>query len=528
MVFYRKYRPQTIDQLDNETVRATLSSVLSAPEIPHAFLFTGSKGLGKTSAARIIAKALNCERLGSSKLASSSKNELNPKHADQLNADIEPCNECEMCRSITSGTNLDVLEIDAASNRGIDEIRDLRDKVRLAPVSADKKVYIIDEVHMLTTEAFNALLKTLEEPPSHVVFILATTEPQKIPDTILSRCLHIWFHKATDRELVRSFKRIVKGEGLVADDEALLAIAKLSDGGFRDGVKILEELSLLATDKKITRELVEKKYQITSIHSQVTKMLIMLTKKDAKECFALIATLTEQGVDMSYFITQLIEGLHEVLLAKVGVRESSEINIQSLELPFEDLQILFSLLREAISQMKQTVISELPLELAIVSYTYGQQEQFKSSVASQIPDEEITMRRDTTRDLSDLRKQVGHMRKQDALVSQTPKEKPVAKIESVNNSADLLSHDGSGKVTSVWLADFWKAFIVKVREHNHTISGVLRGCSLTSFDKKVLIISTAYVFHKDRLSEPRTLLALEKAAGDLTGNPVTVRIELKK
>ena len=185
MVFYRKYRPQKIDELDNQSVRESLYSIFSKGNFPHAFLFTGPKGLGKTSTARIVAKAINCE-----------------KHKDlegiRSEKEIEPCNKCEQCLSITNGNNLDIFEIDGASNRGIDEIRDLKEKIKLAPFKASKKVYIIDEVHMLTTEAFNALLKTLEEPPSHAVFILCTTEPHKVPATIVSRCLRINFTRATD------------------------------------------------------------------------------------------------------------------------------------------------------------------------------------------------------------------------------------------------------------------------------------------------------------------------------------------
>src|SRR5579884_4048056 len=189
MVFYRKYRSQTINDLDSTAVRETLLRILQKPQsIPHAFLFTGPKGLGKTSTARIVAKVVNCTA----------------RHGPQPASRIEPCNECSQCTSITNGTNLDVFEIDAASNRGIDEIRDLKEKIRLSPVAAKKKVYIIDEVHMLTTEAFNALLKTLEEPPSHAMFILCTTEQHKVPATILSRCFHIGFSKATPDELVRS------------------------------------------------------------------------------------------------------------------------------------------------------------------------------------------------------------------------------------------------------------------------------------------------------------------------------------
>ena len=235
MVFYRKYRPQTISELDSSNVRETLFAVLKGENIPHAFLFTGPKGLGKTSTARIVAKAVNC---------------LHPKNG-------EPCNVCEQCVSITNGSNIDILEIDGASNRGIDEIRELRERVKLAPSSAKKKVYIIDEVHMLTTEAFNALLKTIEEPPAHVMFIFCTTEPHKVPETILSRCFHISFSLATTAELVHSLERITNGEKIEAEKGALELIAHLAEGGFRDAAKILEEMVLLSNGQILTKKFVE-------------------------------------------------------------------------------------------------------------------------------------------------------------------------------------------------------------------------------------------------------------------------------
>ena len=242
MVFYRKYRPQTIEELDSSAVRETLFSVFSGKSYPHAFLFTGPKGLGKTSTARIIAKVINCESRIKNKESGDKRSEKTDvqKHNSSFiipNSKIEPCNKCSQCLSITNGTNIDILEIDGASNRGIDEIRDLREKIKLSPAYANKKVYIIDEVHMLTTEAFNALLKTLEEPPAHAMFILCTTEPHKIPATISSRCFHISFKMATNEELARSFARIAKKERLTFDKDALDLIANISDGSFRDGVK---------------------------------------------------------------------------------------------------------------------------------------------------------------------------------------------------------------------------------------------------------------------------------------------------
>jgi DNA polymerase-3 subunit gamma/tau len=346
MVFYRKYRNQTIEELDNAQVRQSLAAILAKPEnIPHAFLFTGPKGLGKTSSARIVAKVVNC--------------------TSKATGSIEPCNTCDQCLSITSGNNLDVYEIDAASNRGIDEIRDLKEKIKLSPVNAVKKVYIIDEVHMLTTEAFNALLKTLEEPPSHAMFILCTTEIHKVPSTIFSRCFNVSFTKATPEELVRSFKRIITGEQLEADDDALFAIAKMSDGGFRDGAKLLEEIVSLTAGKKITSELIEEKYHTQNTGRLILEVIQSFEKKNTQQGLLAIQTVVSQGIDMRFFMLQLIESLHDLLMEQIGsTSNSSETNSFSQT----DLTHIISILSKAYSEMKYAVIVQLPLELTLVDW----------------------------------------------------------------------------------------------------------------------------------------------------------------
>lgn len=348
MVFYRKYRPQKIEELDSPVIREKLSSVLKTSDF-HAFLFTGPKGLGKTSTARIVAKVLNCEKR--------KKNE------------VEPCNKCYQCTSITNGTNIDVLEIDAASNRGIDEIRDLREKIKLSTAAAKRKVYIIDEVHMLTSEAFNALLKTLEEPPSHAVFMLCTTEPQKVPATIASRCLSIPFTFASKEELVRSLKRIVSKEKINIEPDALMRIASLSDGSFRDAAKILEELVSQSGARKITTEIIEKQYQITNINGRISELIGILIAKDTKKGLELSQKLSEQGVEMKYFMEQVVEALHLMMLEKVGVKSpnSKAQNLDSLTL--EEIKKLLQLFSRANVQLKYAVLPQLPLELAIIEWS---------------------------------------------------------------------------------------------------------------------------------------------------------------
>src|SRR3989338_1878503 len=221
-VFYRKYRPQKFTDIvgQDHTVK-TLLAQLTSGNIGHDYLFAGPKGTGKTSTARIFAKAVNCQGIGSSKLGSSKKPKnytLNPKNL--VTKYGEPCNKCISCLSITDGSNLDLIEIDAASNRLIDDVRDLREKIKLAPVSARYKVYIVDEVHMLVEEAFNALLKTLEEPPAHAIFILCTTEPGKLPATIVSRVQRFNFKRASEKELVAAVEKVTKKEDIKIDDAA--------------------------------------------------------------------------------------------------------------------------------------------------------------------------------------------------------------------------------------------------------------------------------------------------------------------
>ncbi len=348
MTLYRKYRPQKIAELDLLFIRERLTNVLSSGRVPHAFLFAGPKGTGKTSAARIIAKILNCEKR---------------KSGSDLVA-IEPCNKCDSCISITEGRNMDVLEIDAASNRGIEEIRDLREKIKLAPTSSRFKVYIIDEVHMLTTEAFNALLKTLEEPPAHAIFILATTEADKLLPTIISRCSRFDFSKATMEEIVQSLKRVAKGEKVSIDNKVLEMIASSSDGSFRDATKILEQA---AAEDALTYE------KILNILGEVdvrsgNKFLQFIFEKKAKESLELLEQLNSKGINIKTFTGKLLVILHDILLAKHGL-VNSESGFEKIGI--SDINNLIKLFSRVYVEYKTAAIPELPLEIAIVEWCEG-------------------------------------------------------------------------------------------------------------------------------------------------------------
>lgn len=345
-MYYLKYRPQLIGELDLLSVRERLSNILNSPNLQHAFLFTGPRGAGKTSAARIIAKFVNCKNKSDNG---------------------EPCDKCSSCLAIKDGRHLDVFEIDAASNRGIDQIRDLRDKIGLSPTSGDYKIFIIDEVHMLTTEAFNALLKTLEEPPKHAVFILATTEAQKLPETIKSRCIEVPFPKANTDEIIRSLKRVTTGEKLKVTDEVLKSIVEVADGSFRDATKILEEAS--SKDTTITQELLAK---ITGTgRGEVGKFITLLGTKDASKLIEYISTAVERGVDPHWLTKATLNALHSQFLASHGIGKIQDLGkLSSARFKIQDSQLVkfMRLLELASRDEKFATIPQMPLELAIIDW----------------------------------------------------------------------------------------------------------------------------------------------------------------
>jgi DNA polymerase III subunit gamma/tau len=498
MVFYRKYRPQKIDELDSQEIRDTLYSVFSGKSIPHAFLFTGPKGLGKTSTARIIAKIFNCEKINDYSVKKG-KQELAVSSKKSEVKNIEPCNKCYQCASITNGSNIDILEIDGASNRGIDEIRDLREKIKLSPAQALKKVYIIDEVHMLTTEAFNALLKTLEEPPSHAAFILCTTEQHKVPETIASRCFRVAFKRASREELTRAFKRITTEEKIAIDDEVLPSIAKLSDGSFRDGVKILEELMTAANGKKITKEILEEKYQILSTEQHVVSLLKLLEEKDSKKSLELIGKLHKEGIEIKNFLEQLINKLHEELLVKAGVLKQEP----QVKFDIKEITELIEILVKANLEIKFSPLPQLPLELAVVEWGETEQKENQKVVANNPQLQPV--------------KQEVHSASSTSSVSS----KPPAVKEEVEEKKEI-------KTEPVASGDFWKNLIEKVNYSNRSAAGFLRGCALVSLNNSELIIETAYKFHKDKLNELKTKSSIEQVAEDLTGDKLKLSINLKE
>jgi DNA polymerase-3 subunit gamma/tau len=304
IALYRKWRPLVFeDVVEQEHVVKTLKNAVKSARIAHAYLFCGTRGTGKTSMAKIFSRAINC---------------LNPRDGD-------PCNECDICRGILSGSLLDVIEIDAASNNSVDNIRDIRDEVIYTPSSAKYKVYIIDEVHMLSSGAFNALLKTLEEPPSHAVFILATTEPHKLPATILSRCQRFDFRRIPIESIMGRLDRIAEASGVSLHKEASKLIAKMADGALRDAISILDQCMAVGA-KEVSYEDVLTVVGIVN-DTFISEIVDAINSKDINHILKMVEKLVMDGKDISKFVSDLVLYYRNLLICKITDKPEEIIDV---------------------------------------------------------------------------------------------------------------------------------------------------------------------------------------------------------
>lgn len=455
MVYYRKYRPQTISELDLASVRDKLTAILSSKDLPHAFLFTGSKGLGKTSSARILAKAINC---------------TSPKG-------IEPCNKCDACTTITNGSNIDVLEIDAASNGGVEEMRTLRERVKFASSTLKKKVYIIDEVHMLSTGAFNALLKTLEEPPSHVVFVLATTELWKLPPTVVSRTFQIAFDKPTEEELEHSLKRVVSGEHLKVEKGVLRELYHLADGSFRDGAKLLEELAIASKGEEITLTLLMETFKTKGIDTEVYELLCAYEKRDAKKALETIAHLSDSGAEFKVITERLVEHLRGLLMMRNGI-ESEEKDVSGLNI--SDIKKLLELANEAYGELKVSVIPQLPLELMSVKFCI-----------IDAPDTNVAVEKTPLKE------------------KEVEMERTLPQKSTPHNESQLLPE-----------------LIARLNVVNKPGAALLRSAKSAQIESGELVITTPFPIHAERLKSDKVFEDIKKIASEITDKKVDIAIRV--
>ncbi|HFI0086628.1 TPA: DNA polymerase III subunit gamma/tau [Streptococcus suis] len=395
---YRKYRSQTFEEMvGQEVVATTLKQAIEQEKISHAYLFSGPRGTGKTSAAKIFAKAMNCP--------------------NQVNG--EPCNDCYICRAITEGSLEDVIEIDAASNNGVDEIRDIRDKSTYAPSLATYKVYIIDEVHMLSTGAFNALLKTLEEPTENVVFILATTELHKIPATILSRVQRFEFKSIKVTDIQAHLAAILTKEGLAFDSQALTVIARRAEGGMRDALSILDQALSLSPNQEITLAIAEEitgSISLKALDDYVTS----LRQANSLEALSHLQTLFDQGKSMSRFATDLLHYLRDMLVVQTG-GEDTHLTVgftENLALPQARIFAMIEQVTKGLSDIKTSPQPKIYAEMMTIRLAEDGSSFWKMA---ELPD-------DLAQQLTKLQQQVADLQQQLANLSSQPVQvKPVSR-----------------------------------------------------------------------------------------------------
>ena len=501
-VFYRKWRPQTLAEVvGQEPITQTLRNALTSGRISHAYLFCGPRGTGKTSTARILAKAVNCLTA----------------------ANGEPCNTCPVCQAITEVRALDVIEIDAASNTGVDDIRSLREKVNYAPNQARYKIYIIDEVHMLSNSASNALLKTLEEPPSHVIFILATTEVHKILPTILSRCQRFDFRRLAQADVVSRLEYICQGEGIHIESEALQLIAKSATGSLRDAINLLEKLDTYY-GSEISLQQVQIILGITG-DWRAKELVKHITNNDISAGLTTINSVNSDGLDLRQFNRELVEYLRGLLLIKTGSDEAVDLVAEDI-VELKDLAARASLeqILRAVRLFGQLELGfdnypTLPLELALVDSVLtpeGEKESHVEKIEYELP-----------------RPQEVAAPPPVPSYTETPEEEPaptsVPTPEPAMAAATTPPVESGSEIERLQLN--WKQVIEKAPQDTKRTPAIaiLRsaGVKPMSFENDTVVLAFRYPYHKEQIEKVENQRVAEKIIGNFLGHPCHVTCVLE-
>jgi DNA polymerase-3 subunit gamma/tau len=457
LALYRKYRSRNFGEvIGQDHVVQTLKNAIAGGRISHAYLFTGPRGVGKTSVARLLAMSVNC-----------------------LDENNKPCGVCAVC-VVPLASNMDVIEIDAASNRRIDEMRDLRDKVMIAPTIGKYKVYIIDEVHMLTTEAFNALLKTLEEPPAHVIFILATTEAHKVPETIISRTQRFNFKPIEMTDITKHLRDLATKEKVAIDDEALELLARASRGGFRDAISMLDQVAG-STDGQITAVTVRQLLGWSNLETINAITSAIAASQPAQALAALDQAITD-GAQVSQVAAQLINRWREIMLTSAGANKNADAATRQLAESIDAVRIV-EIVR-ALAEVTKAALPELALETALVRLS--------------LPADRPVLAAPTKTLVTEM------------LVAKPIAPTPILAAPVTSHTRPTSAPKSSASTPVTPNGELWNRALILIKEKNNSLYALLRSCN-AQFSDTQLILSSRFSFHRDRLQEPKNRQIIEEA-----------------
>lgn len=483
---YRKYRPQNFEEVVGQShIKLTLEHEIESGKLAHAYLFCGPRAVGKTTLARVLAKAVNC---------------LSRKEMEH-----NPCNKCLSCLDITAGSSLDIIEIDAASHTGVDNVREnIIAQARVAPSRSKYKVFIIDEVHMLSISAFNALLKVLEEPPATVIFVLCTTEIHKVPTTIISRCQRFDFKRISVTDVVKKLSYIAKSEKIKIDKLILESIARQSGGYMRDAESMLGQIVSVG-GKEITQEEADLVIPRSDL-GEVINLIDFLARKDASSALGLINKLVDQGVDLKNFLDDLIEVLRKMIFSKISISlveqiglelgETMEIKINEVNknLTLDDLISFIEQFVKAKNELKGAFIVQLPFEIAVIKICSGINAATSAPAA-----------------FSSLN---------------SPRFPPQNRLSEAGgsrpNTGTAKTAIGPSNVERSKLMAKWNEVLARVKKHNHSLSFILRVCEPRELNNNQLCLAFKYKFHKDRVNDPKIREIIEKVLAEVYGAPLTI------
>ncbi|MEO8494479.1 MAG: DNA polymerase III subunit gamma/tau [Planctomycetota bacterium] len=501
VVVARRYRPQTFQDLVGQAqVSQALGNAITTNRVGHAYLFTGARGVGKTSTARIFAKALNCAT-GPTPI---------------------PCDECDICRGITSGDDVDVLEIDGASNRGIDEIRQLRSNVNIRPSRSRFKIYIIDEVHMLTTQAFNALLKTLEEPPEHVKFFFCTTDPEKIPITVLSRCQRFDFAPVETNSILERLRFIVDSEGLEADTEALQLLARRAAGSMRDSQSLLEQLLSFCTGRITVNDV--HAMLGTAQSGRLSELASKLGDRDAAGALAAVDLAVSEGVDVGQLAEQLLGYFRDMIAAIVGCEadfmlhtspnDYADLVASGTSLGLETTLAVIQILDQSITRMRHSTHTRTLLEIALVRICQLESLDELAGIVSQ------------------LRSGVAPTPVRPAAVRPAPAPAPAAekKTEKIRDTpASVTFPDAPAlQMTSESVTSIWQQAIAQIKDMTGDYAGFCDRVAISAPNRLVASFKASYTLQKESCEKPERKARIEEALQQVTGQRVHVDFEVRR